>query len=80
LWDAFIREEMRQQQVSTNYKDEDDVPDLALIENGGRGGRKGVLGRGQKSKLEESNSSCQGKKDLSHIQCFMCGKHCHYVS
>jgi hypothetical protein len=32
LWDAFIGEEMRLEQVSTSYKDEDDGPDLALIE------------------------------------------------
>jgi hypothetical protein len=45
-----------------------------------RGGRKGGPGRGQKGKEEESDSSCQGKKDLSHIKCFRCDKHGHYAS
>lgn len=31
-------------QVSTSYKDEDDVPNLALIRNMGRGGKKEDLG------------------------------------
>jgi len=46
LWDAFVGEEMRLEQVSTSYKDEDDVPDLALIGKVRRGGRKGGPMRG----------------------------------
>lgn len=49
LWDAFIEEEMRLKQVSTNYKDEDDVQDLALIRKVRGRGRKGGPERGQKS-------------------------------
>lgn len=45
LWDAFIGEEVRLQQVSMSYKDEDDELDLSLIRNIGRGGRKGGPGR-----------------------------------
>jgi len=56
LWDAFMGEEMRLQQVSTNYKDNDDVLDLALIGKVRRGGRKGGPRRGQNSKDEESDS------------------------
>jgi hypothetical protein len=44
LWDAFIGDEMRLDQVSTNYKDEDVVLDLTLIEKVRRGGRKGPGG------------------------------------
>jgi hypothetical protein len=45
LWDAFIGE-VRVEQVSTSYKDEDDGPDLALISKVKRRGRKGGPGRG----------------------------------
>jgi hypothetical protein len=46
LWDAFIREEMRLEEVLTSYKDEDDVIDPVLIREMRRGGRKRRLGRG----------------------------------
>jgi hypothetical protein len=45
LWDVSIREEMRLEQVSTSYKNDDDVPNLALIRKMRRGGRKGGRGR-----------------------------------
>jgi hypothetical protein len=64
LWDAFTKEEMRLEQVSTNYKDKDDVPNLAL-DSKVRRGRKGGLKRGHKGKDDESDSSCQRKNDLS---------------
>jgi hypothetical protein len=58
LWDAFIGEEMSVQQVLTSYKDEVDVLDLALIREVRRVGRKRGLGRDQKHKEEELDSSC----------------------
>jgi hypothetical protein len=35
LWDAFIGEEMRLEQVLANYKDEVDGPDLAFFNRWG---------------------------------------------
>ena len=58
MWDAFIGEEVRLQLLSTNYKDKDDVLDLALIREVRRVGRKRGLGRDQKHKEEELDSSC----------------------
>ena len=46
LRDAFIKEEMRLQQVSTNYKDKDNALDLALIGKVKKGDRKGGPRRG----------------------------------
>jgi hypothetical protein len=75
LWDAFIGEEMRLQYISTSYKD---VLNLSLIEKVTKEGKKGS-GKGQKKK-EDSRSSNQQKKDLSHIKTFNCSKHGHYAS
>ena len=44
---------MKLQQVSTSYKDENDVSSLFLIKKVGRRGRKGGPKRVQKSKEEE---------------------------
>jgi hypothetical protein len=46
LWDDFIEEKTKLEQVLTSYKDEDDRPDLALIGKVRRGRRKGGLERG----------------------------------
>jgi hypothetical protein len=65
------------EQVSTSDKDEDDGPNIDLTANMKGGCRKGGPERGQNIKREESKSSCQEKKDLSHIKCFRCDKHSH---
>ena len=52
LWDAFIGEEMRLQQVSTSYED---VLDLALIGKVRKGGTEGY-GKSQKKKEDLGSS------------------------
>lgn len=59
---AYIGEEMRLKQVSTSYKDEDNGPDIVFISKVRRGGRRGAVGRCQKSKEEESFLYVKGRK------------------
>lgn len=68
LWDAFIGEEMRLEQVSTNYKNEDDGQDLALTSKVRRGGTIGGTKSKQKDKKEESNSSCPSRYQVLQVQ------------
>jgi hypothetical protein len=55
LWDAFIGEELRLQQVSNNFEDE--VPKLAFIEKMRKGGKKGPK-QDQKSEEESYQGKC----------------------
>jgi hypothetical protein len=54
-----------------------DIQNLALIRKMRRGGKKGGLMRGLKE--EDSSSSNQDKKNLSHVKCFKCDKMGHYA-
>jgi hypothetical protein len=53
LWDAFVREEMRLETISSSYED---GPELALIGNTRKGGKKARFEKGRKKK-EDSRSS-----------------------
>jgi hypothetical protein len=77
LWDDFIQEEMRLETVASMEEEEQN---LALINKMKKGNKKGGPGKGQKGKKEDSSSSNQGKKDLSHIKCFKCQKFGHFAS
>lgn len=63
---------MRLETVSTSSKK---AQDLALIRKVRKEGKKRESEKGRKKK-EDSRSSNQGKKDLSHVKCFKCHEFC----
>jgi hypothetical protein len=57
----------------------DEILNLSLIRKARRGFKKGGLGRGQKGKEEESNSSNKRNIDFNHVKCFKYHMMGHYT-
>jgi hypothetical protein len=70
LWNDCCQEEIRR---GRDVDEDEEEENLALTSKKGTRGKRGTTLRG-------GAISGRPKKDLSHVQCYMCGEFGHYVN
>jgi hypothetical protein len=70
LWNDCCQEEIRR---GRDVDEDEEEENLALTSKRGARGRKGLASRG-------GATSSRPKKDVSHVQCYVCGEFGHYTS